>query len=390
MDRHSRFSWVIATALVFIVGLPCAQGQTPRILVVGDSWTPAMLSRIQIVLDDLGLSEYTVEGDLTSRPGSTAAQWATPTWLGYITAELTANPTIDIVHLSMGGNDYLYALPLTPEEIAALVEQVFDDIDTVVAHILSIRPAARVALCSYDYVADQGHNDALGLFAQTALARTATNPNYFYINNLGLMHYAYGYSGEFGPGETPFPGGYPDYDPLMGGDPSLPGPPEALADAIHLTGEAYLVLAERCVNEFYADWLMGLGDYDGDGLMDADETRDLDPLAAGTQNPFDPNDPDNTGDDFSTGADGTPDGSNDYDGDGMTNRDEFAFGYNPIDPGSWAELPLFGLVGRSFLALLMAAAASAVVGTHGESQRCGSGANARSELEQGSRATRSR
>lgn len=133
---------------------------------------------------------------------------------------------------------------------------IFDDIDVVVAHILSIRPDAAVALCSYDYVANQDHNDALGQFAETAIASTATNPNYFYINNLGLMHYAYGYPGEFGPGETPFPGGYPDYDPIMGGDPSLPGPPAALADSIHLTAAGYLVLAERCVNEFYADWLV--------------------------------------------------------------------------------------------------------------------------------------
>jgi hypothetical protein len=72
------------------------------------------------------------------------------------------------------------------------------------------------------------------------------------------MHYTYGYPGEFGPGETPRPGGYPDYDPLMGGDPSLPGPPGALADSIHLTGAAYLVLAERCVDEFYANWLLGV------------------------------------------------------------------------------------------------------------------------------------
>lgn len=151
----------------------------------------------------------------------------------------------------MGGNDSLGAGPLTPEEFADLVDQVFDDIDIVVAHILSIRPNAAVALCSYDYVAMQAYNDALGQFAEAAVARAATNPHYFYINNLGLMHYAYGY-----PGETPFPGGYPDYDPIMGGDPSLPGPPAALADAIHLTGAAYLVLAERCVNEFYADWLV--------------------------------------------------------------------------------------------------------------------------------------
>ena len=363
MKRHNRFSWVLATALVFFVALPGAQAQTARILVVGDSWTPAMVPCIQTVLDALGLSDCIVEGDVTTRPGSTAAQWVTPTWLGYITDELTANPTIDIVHLSMGGNDYLYAIPLTPEQIAALVEQVFDDIDTVVAHILSIRPHARVALCSYDYVADQQHNDPLGLFAQTAIARSAANPNYFYINNLGLMHYAYGYPAQFNPGETPFPGGYPDYEPLMGGDPSLPGPPDALSDAIHLTWDGYLVLAERCVNEFYADWLMGLADYDGDGLTDGQETRDLDLGTPDIQNPFDPYDTDSTGDDGYDGADGTPDGLNDWDGDGMNNRDEFTFGYKPIDPGSWAEVPLLPGVNGLLTVFLSAAAVLALIRT---------------------------
>jgi hypothetical protein len=258
MTRRNRLFRVLGSGFFCVLIALSAQAQTARILVVGDSWTPAMVPCIQSVLNDRGLGDNLVVGGSTTLGGTTAAQWATPTFLGYIPQELTDNPTIDIVHLSMGGNDYLGAVPSTPEALAALMEQVFDDIDTVVAHILSIRPNARVAWCSYDYVADQGHNDALGEMVQEAVARAAANPNYYCINNMGLMHYTYGYPGEFGPGETPFPGGYPDYDPLMGGDPSLPGPPVALADSIHLTGAAYLVLAERCVDEFYADWLTGV------------------------------------------------------------------------------------------------------------------------------------
>lgn len=343
----------IAMCLLFFAVPLSGEAQTPRILVVGDSWTPAMVPHIQTVLNGLGLGEYTVEGHLTARGGTTARQWASPTYLAYITQELTNHPTIDIVHLSMGGNDYLGTLPDTPEEVAALWDRVFDDIDTVVAHILTMRPTARVALCSYDYVSDADYNYALGEFARVAIDRTTGNPNYFLINNLGLMHYTYGYPGEFGPGETPCPGSYPDYDPVMGGDPSLPGPPQALADEIHLTWQAYLVLARRCVNEFYADWLLGLFDYDGDGLTDADETRDLDPVAPGIQNPFDPYNPDSTGDNGYEGADGVPDGSNDWDGDGMNNKDEFTFGYNPIDPASVVRVPLFGAVGALSLMLTL-------------------------------------
>lgn len=99
-------------------------------------------------------------------------------------------------------------------------------------------------------------------------------------------------------------------------------------------------------------------DSDGDGLRNDDETRDLDPDTAGVQNPFDPLDPDTTGDGFQDTPDGVPDGWNDYDGDGMINRDEFTFGYDPLDPGSWAELPAVTMVGSCVLALLVFMAAS--------------------------------
>ena len=98
-------------------------------------------------------------------------------------------------------------------------------------------------------------------------------------------------------------------------------------------------------------------DGDGDGLLNADEARDLDPDTDGIQNPFDPYYPDTTGDSGYEGSDGKPDGSNDWDGDGMSNRDEFTFGYNPIDPDSWADLSLLPIVGCSALVLLLLALA---------------------------------
>ena len=97
-------------------------------------------------------------------------------------------------------------------------------------------------------------------------------------------------------------------------------------------------------------------DTDNDGLKDEYEVRDLDPDTAGVQNPFDPLDPDSTGDDFQPGPDGVLDAGNDWDGDGMSNRDEFALGYDPIDPNSWAEVPLVTIVGVSALVLLLLAA----------------------------------
>jgi len=81
-------------------------------------------------------------------------------------------------------------------------------------------------------------------------------------------------------------------------------------------------------------------DTDRDLLKDGDEVRDLNPSAWGVQNPFDPLSPDSTGDDWQSWPDGRWDGWNDWDGDGMINAHEFWFGTNPINPGSWLEVPV--------------------------------------------------
>ncbi len=71
-----------------------------------------------------------------------------------------------------------------------------------------------------------------------------------------------------------------------------------------------------------------LDDMDGDGLSDLTEssTQWSDP------NPFNPHLADVTGDyPDSAVSDGTPDGENDYDGDGLTNAREAVLGTNPFD-----------------------------------------------------------
>ncbi|HPC16367.1 MAG TPA: M6 family metalloprotease domain-containing protein [Candidatus Hydrogenedentes bacterium] len=75
-------------------------------------------------------------------------------------------------------------------------------------------------------------------------------------------------------------------------------------------------------------------DTDGDGISDYDETRDLDSATPGIQNPFDPEDPDVVGNNGLIGPDGIPDGDNDWDGDGLSNADEFRFDTNPFDAAS--------------------------------------------------------
>lgn len=95
-------------------------------------------------------------------------------------------------------------------------------------------------------------------------------------------------------------------------------------------------------------------DADTDGISDWDEARDLEPGTPGVQNPFDPLDPDTTGDNGSDEPDGRPDGENDYDGDGTTNADESYWGGNPMDPTS--HLPVASNAALLLLVVLMAVA----------------------------------
>jgi len=41
----------------------------------------------------------------------------------------------------------------------------------------------------------------------------------------------------------------------------------------------------------------------------------------------------------------------------MSNADEFTWGYNPIDPDSYGELPAIGVLGRALLVVLVLATA---------------------------------
>ena len=53
----------------------------------------------------------------------------------------------------------------------------------------------------------------------------------------------------------PLPGNEPSgWEPLAGGDPALPSPPEAMLDCIHLGQRGFYSLACSCTYYFYDDW----------------------------------------------------------------------------------------------------------------------------------------
>jgi hypothetical protein len=109
------------------------------------------------------------------------------------------------------------------------------------------------------------------------------------------------------------------------------GEPQALPIDYRNLDENYVVIPVPGFSQFGVggNFLPGY-DGDEDGLEDQWETMDLDPDTPGVQNPFSPYVTDATGDNFDPNPDGIPDGQNDWDGDGISNADEFAAGTNPI------------------------------------------------------------
>jgi len=319
MPAPNRFSQFIAFAIVLVclIATPEAQAQK-RILLVGDSWTQYLWESFQdffgndirivdTTLDNYPpLASFTSEGTTTAISGSTAEAFAInfpnpkdgfrPV-LSSLADAIANNPTIDIVHLSLGGNDILgkWRNSMNFGQRQALYDAIANDIQIVVNFILAQRADIKVALVDYDYlnlydIAYSGSNPnqllAAGMlnllelpfwppdtanlhepffevgrrkkdFAQ-ATARVE------YVHNFGVVQHRGGYTGNFGayPAFTaPFPDGAANgYANFPGG---LNFVPTALAymdgngsDPIHLNRQGFVWIVDNCIYQYYAAWLL--------------------------------------------------------------------------------------------------------------------------------------
>lgn len=260
-----RRCFALLITLAVLWATPVFAGM-PKILLVGDSWPWFMMlnQAFTTALDEAGLGQYEAVGMNTTAPGSTAKQWRRERWMKVIQRELEAHPSIDIVHVSLGGNDYLsrWSPRMSIEERTALFEEVRDNIEAVVTEILDMRPNLRVAIVEYDYVnaTRKGStipelNQAGQILAKMKLEMTKKYPRCGYIQTYGLMQYHFGFPPEVPPRTVPMPGQAPAFEPFPGGNKELGSPPVSMMDDIHLSPKGYHVLARHCIDTLYRDWI---------------------------------------------------------------------------------------------------------------------------------------
>ncbi len=260
-------------------------GGTVRVLMVGDSWSEFMwvAGSLRSAFAANGHPEILEEGSTTAISGTTAAEWAQPENLNLISDALANFPEVDVVQLTIGGNDFLAGQPgggwhtgMSEKDFAALQAQVLADAETVVDHILAVRPGLHVLLSQYDYTnfVDSflphcpGTFDDLGqptpLEINTAATQLQDQVDAFAagrtdvtsVRFLGQMQFQFGF-----PNEGIEPG-----DLIPPGDLSRPSPLPSMflqSDCFHLSGTGYDFLAQYLWEEFYAAHLTGLLFTDG-------------------------------------------------------------------------------------------------------------------------------
>jgi hypothetical protein len=281
LRRRIAFALVCLALAPGLLGCGGQDKKTYRILMVGDSWAFMMgyqrsLANVMATTGHAQYAEYVNLFHLTAIPGTTSNFFVHNTLgvMDSIDYVLRTHPEIDIVHLSIGGNDAIdeWMPNLTSDQENALFSKIVDNTRKIVEHILAQRANIRVAICGYDYMEKQFPGVTYKVFNEACVELVSSIDRCKFIDNFGLMQYEFGYPGGttasvngpeiYQPHEVAPPGNESNnYTPFAGGDINYPSPADSLAvwlytdGIIHLNRKGYEVVAQNCLEQYYNDWL---------------------------------------------------------------------------------------------------------------------------------------
>lgn len=291
--KRSILLLTLSSFLTYTASAQCSEPSERKVLLVGDSWAFFMGvdQTINTVLDRWGHSNYTYFTNLTlAENGAETDDFQTATKQNEIAAQIAANPSIEVVHLSIGGNDVLgdWNVDFTTEQTDSLKSAVFARLVDVIEFIKTTRPGIRIVWSGYMYpnfgevIASaapfsSSHpfystwsgmgfpefiqlNQILNDFSDEIEAYTQADPQLDFVKAPGLMQYTFGQNSPLliAPG-----GSYPPFtQPLPYGDPSYPSPRNSMRDYLltkdcfHLSAGGYRDMMSYQLQKFYHKFFM--------------------------------------------------------------------------------------------------------------------------------------
>jgi len=275
------------------ISAQCSETPEPKVLLVGDSWAFFMNteSTINSAFKTWGHSNYRFISNATlAENGAQTDDFQKADKEAEILNQLTLNPSIEVVHLSIGGNDFLgdWKKSYTQGHTDTLMQAVFVRLDSIIRFIKSCRPGIKIFYSGYVYPNfeetihdlapfESNHpfygtwsdmefpnflqiNNLLNDVSATMEAKVAADPQLAFVKCTGLMQYMVGQNPALG---VPPGGTYaPHSVPLPLGDPNYPSPKTTmrdygvLKDCYHLSTQGYKDFLNYHTQKFYQKFLM--------------------------------------------------------------------------------------------------------------------------------------
>lgn len=279
---------------VLLTQAQCSETPEPKVLLVGDSWAFFMSvdQTINNAFRKWGHSNYRyLTNAVIAENGAETDDFQRPDKRRVIDSLIQAYPSIEVIHLSIGGNDYLgdWKVSNTPGQTDTLFQNVRTRLEDVIDFLKSTRPGIKVMWGGYTYPnfnevltsnnplgtnhpfygTWQGMefpsiselNQLLNRVSDSMTVYANNDPQVEFFNATGLMQYTFGQTTALGiaPGGT-----YPAFtQPLPYGDPNYPSPRTSMRDYLgiakdcfHLSAKGYLDMLEYHTEKFYHKYLM--------------------------------------------------------------------------------------------------------------------------------------
>lgn len=271
----------------------CDEENNSTVLLIGDSWAFFMHAdqTFNKVMSNWGHSnqQYFSNSELAVN-GARTEDFLTVEKLDEIEEQLLNKPELKAVHISLGGNDFLGAwnIDFTEEELENLMDETFEEVETIVDFIHAVRSDVQIVFSGYMYAnfeeiindaapfeeshpfydtwADMGFptfeelNGLLNSFSTRMLVYSTGLDYVDFVYAPGYMQYIFGQEEPLGvaPGGT-----YPKlYQPLPDGDITYPSPKISMRnygffiDCFHLSVSGYEYMIDYQFENLYHKLLM--------------------------------------------------------------------------------------------------------------------------------------